>query len=135
MAMTHEEKDKLMAEKDAQIAELMAQLEEKDSAKAQTDSEKDAQIAELMAQLKAAKGEHATDGATEGVEPEEKNVCIQLYKDEKIVNDQEVFVNGHPYLIQRGIQVDVPESVAKVLHYQQRMRNHIAAYNAKHADK
>ena len=135
MAMTHEEKDKLMAEKDAQIAELMAQLEEKDSAKAQTDSEKDAKIAELMAQLEAMKGEKlvAGEGATSA--PVRKTMKINLYKDENIHEDVQVFVNGRQYIIQRGVDVEVPMEVFEVLQNQQRMRNQIAAYNAKHADK
>lgn len=119
MAMTHEEKDKVLAEKDAQL------------------TEKDAQIAALMAEVEAMKADKEAQAAEDAKQPEDakKTVRIKLYKDERIVNDQEVFVNGKPYLIQRGVDVDVPLEVAEVLKNQERMKAQIAAYNAKHADK
>ncbi len=46
----------------------------------------------------------------------EKRVRIRLYKDRgNLSDDVTVIVNGRAYLIQRGVEVEVPESVAEVL--------------------
>lgn len=128
--MTHEQKDQLIADKDAQIAELMAQLEAKNSADTKANADKDAQIAELKAQLEA-----KTVGVAATAVEEKKTVRLHLYKDERINEDVQVFVNGRQYIIQRGVDVDVPLEVAEVLKNQERMKAQIAAYNAKHANK
>lgn len=133
--MTHEEKDKVLAEQLAEIEKLKAALEAKNGEAEKEKSDKDAQIAELKKLLE----ERATSDAKNpdaAVEPEEpKKVKIQLYKDERICDDVQVFVNGRQYIIQRGVEVEVPMEVFEVLQNQQRVRNQIAAYNAKHADK
>lgn len=128
--MTHEEKDKLIADKDAQIAELMTQLEAKNSADSKVNADKDALIAELKAKLEA-----KTVGADATVPEEKKTVRLHLYKDERINEDVQVFVNGRQYIIQRGVDVEVPLEVAEVLKNQERMKAQIADYNKKHADK
>ena len=122
--MTHEEKDKILAEQDEKIAQQEA-----------ANADLQAQNAELLAKLAELEASNAAKTEAEKVEPEkvepEKNVRINLYKDERHCNDQEVFVNGRPYLIQRGVDVDVPASVAEVLRNRQMQQNRIAAYNAK----
>ena len=46
----------------------------------------------------------------------EKMVKIHLFKDNKNYNgDVGVAVNGRPFQIQRGVEVEVPECVAEVL--------------------
>ena len=46
----------------------------------------------------------------------EKMVKIQLFKDDgRYANDVFVGVNGKTYQIKRGVDVEVPESVAEVL--------------------
>ena len=46
----------------------------------------------------------------------EKMVKIRLFKDSnKYKNDLFVGVNGRTFLIKRGVEVEVPESVARVI--------------------
>lgn len=50
--------------------------------------------------------------------PEMKTV--RLYKDnERYKKDVQVIVNGKAYLIQRGVEVEIPASVAEVLEHAQ----------------
>lgn len=47
---------------------------------------------------------------------EEKMVKIKLFKDsDKYSSDVFVSRNGENYLIQRGVEVEVPEGIAKIL--------------------
>ena len=132
--LTHEEKDKLMAEQMAEIERLKAELEAKDGV-AQENTDKDAQIAELKQLLAEREAADAAKDTSDAASEPPKTKVIELYKDEKITEDVQVFVNGRQYIIQRGVKVEVPMEVFEVLQNQQRMRNHIIAYNAKHADK
>lgn len=53
----------------------------------------------------------------------EKMVKIKLFKDkEKYKDDVFVGVNGRTWLIQRGVEVEVPECVAEVLANAERQR-------------
>ena len=122
--------------KDALIAQLQAQLE----AEQAKNKEKDAKLADANA--KAAEAEKALEDlqAQNQKVPVDtaKNpntVTIKLYKDQNIKDDVQVFVNGRQYIIQRGVEVAVPREVFEVLQNQEKMRNHIAAYNEKHAAK
>ena len=133
--MTHEEKDKVLADQQAEIEKLKAELEAKNGAAAQESADKDAKIAELEKLLKERETDKASAPAPDSAPEPAKTKVIELYKDEKITEDVQVFVNGRQYIIQRGVQVEVPMEVFEVLQNQQRMRNHIIAYNAKHADK
>lgn len=53
--------------------------------------------------------------------PAEKMVTIHLFRDNRMYND-DVFVgvNGKTYLIKRGVDVEVPESVAEVIRNSQK---------------
>lgn len=53
--------------------------------------------------------------------PAEKMVKIHLFRDNRMYND-DVFVgvNGKTYLIKRGVDVEVPESVAEVIRNSQK---------------
>lgn len=133
--ITHEEKDKVLAAQQAEIEKLKAELEAKNGAAAQERADKDAKIAELEKLLQEQKDAKATAPASDSAPEPVKTKVIELYKDEKITEDVQVFVNGRQYIIQRGVQVEVPMEVFEVLQNQQKMRNHIIAYNAKHADK
>ena len=58
----------------------------------------------------------ATEGVAEVAEPEKKTEKITLFKDNKDYRDDVfVCVNGKNMLIKRGVEVEVPVSVAKVL--------------------
>lgn len=66
------------------------------------------------------------DELVEGVinETAEEMVKIKLFKDGSKYKD-DVFVsrNGVNYLIQRGIEVEVPKGIAEILENQERMDN------------
>ena len=54
------------------------------------------------------------------MENTEKTRKIRLYKDnDKYKRDVQVIVNGKAYLIQRGVEVEVPCAVAEVLEHAQ----------------
>ena len=141
------EKDKLIEEQAAELEALkktLADKEAQEAEKASKDAEKDAQLQQQAAELEAlkktlaAKESETEDTASSELvaeTPKKKPVKIQLYKDENIYEDVQVFVNGRQYIIQRGVTVEVPAEVAEVLQHQMNMRNHIAAYNQKHAQK
>lgn len=55
---------------------------------------------------------------------EKKLVKIKLFKDgDKYKDDVFVCVNGHPYGVQRGVEVEVPESVAKIIEASEKQDN------------
>lgn len=111
-----------MDPKDAEIEKLKKLLKE---------SEKKASASEAaLADLQAAQ-----EKATEAVAKNTDKVTIKLYKDQNIKDDVQVFVNGRQYIIKRGVSVDVPREVFEVLQNQEKMRDHIAAYNEKHEQK
>lgn len=59
----------------------------------------------------------------------EKRVKIRLYKDRgNFAQDVTVIVNGKAYLIQRGVEVEVPESVAEVLANADEQRGYAVDY-------
>jgi hypothetical protein len=64
---------------------------------------------------------------------EEKKVTIRLPLTRKEKNDVYVAVNGHPYLIKRGVDVEVPESVAEVLKHKEEMLDLAMEYEAQAA--
>ena len=122
--------------KDDLIAQLQAQLE----AEQAKNKEKDAQLADANA--KAAEAEKALEDLqaknqkeTAGTAKNPDTVTIKLYKDQNIKDDVQVFVNGRQYIIKRGVSVDVPREVFEVLQNQEKMRDHIAAYNEEHEQK
>ena len=135
--------------KDALIKQLEKQLAAANASKAATEKELAAANASKAAtekELAAANAEKAatekeleemktakTAGSMASKDPE--TVVIKLYKDQNIKDDVQVFVNGRQYIIQRGVEVTVPREVFEVLQNQEKMRNHIAAYNEKHAAK
>lgn len=122
--------------KDAEIAKLKKLLKasEKKSAEseaARADAEqKAAEAQKELTDLKAAR-EKTPDAAARDT----GKVTIRLYKDQNIKDDVQVFVNGRQYIIRRGVDVAVLREVFEVLQNQEKMRNHIADYNAKHAQE
>lgn len=55
---------------------------------------------------------------------EKKMVKIKLFKDgDKYKDDVFACINGHPYGVKRGVEVEVPESVAKLLEASERQDN------------
>lgn len=124
--------------KDDLIAQLQAKLETEQA----KNKEKDAQLADANA--KAAEAEKAladlqakNKKLVVGSRPDKDpaTVTIKLYKDQNIKDDVQVFVNGRQYIIKRGVSVDVPREVFEVLQNQEKMRDHIAAYNEQHEQK
>lgn len=124
----------------------MANKDEKQTTSVPAADPKDALIEQLEKQLAAANAEKAeaekeleelkTAKTAEGMASKDsETVVIKLYKDQNIKDDVQVFVNGRQYIIQRGVEVAVPREVFEVLQNQEKMRNHIAAYNEKHAAK
>lgn len=122
--------------KDDLIAQLQAQLE----AEQAKNKEKDAQLADANAKVAEAQKELADmktvqDKVSAAKVQNTGKVTIKLYKDQNIKDDVQVFVNGRQYIIKRGVSVDVPREVFEVLQNQEKMRDHIAAYNEKHEQK
>lgn len=125
----------------------MANKDDKQTTSVPAADPKDALIKQLEEQLAAANAEKAAaeKKLDDLKSAQEKNseadgqdtgkVTIKLYKDQNIKDDVQVFVNGRQYIIQRGVEVAVPREVFEVLQNQEKMRNHIAAYNEKHAAK
>lgn len=125
----------------------MANKDEKQTTSVPAEDPKDALIKQLEKQLAAANAEKAAaeKKLDDLKSAQEKNseadvqdtgkVTIKLYKDQNIKDDVQAFVNGRQYIIQRGVEVAVPRAVFEVLQNQEKMRNHIAAYNEKHAAK
>lgn len=65
----------------------------------------------------------------------EKKVKIRIPRTSKNQEDVFVSVNMDTYLIQRGKEVEVPESVAEVLRNQEKMLETIMEFDEKNADK
>lgn len=65
----------------------------------------------------------------------EKKVKIKIPRTSKNQEDVFVSVNMDTYLIQRGKEVEVPESVAEVLRNQEKMLETIMEFDEKNADK
>lgn len=65
----------------------------------------------------------------------EKKVKIRIPRTRKNQEDVFVSVNMDTYLIQRGKEVEVPESVAEVLRNQEKMLETIMEFDEKNADK
>ena len=58
----------------------------------------------------------------------EKTIKIRLPKSRSEQEDVFVSVNNRTFLIQRGVQVEVPESVAEVLQHQEQMLEKIMEF-------
>lgn len=65
----------------------------------------------------------------------EKKVKIRIPKTKENNDDVFVSVNMNTYLIQRGIEVEVPESVAEVLRHQEEMLETIMEFEEANAVK
>lgn len=94
---TEKTMEQLYAEKIAELDKKMVELDEK------------------LAKADAAQQIIASEPKRVKKEPERK-VTIQLFKDsERYSEPMQVAINGVLYLVQRGIPVEVPESVARVI--------------------
>lgn len=92
------------------ISQLEAALKSEQEARAK--AEEAAEIALQKAQTTAANA-----GSGTVVEKEER-VAIKLFKDTKEYKDDlTVIVNGKAYQIRRGVEVNVPKSVAEVIEH------------------
>lgn len=63
--------------------------------------------------------------------PKEKMVKIRIPRTKADQEDVFVSVNLRTYLIKRGVDVEVPESVAEVLRHQEEMLEEIMLFEAK----
>lgn len=61
---------------------------------------------------------------------EEKMVTVFIPKAKKDEDDLRVWVNDRSWLIKKGVQVEVPECVAKVLEHRQKMLDKIMNFEA-----
>lgn len=68
-------------------------------------------------------------------EAAEKTVKIKIPRTRKDEEDVFVSVNNRTWLIQRGVEVDVPECVAEVLKHQEDMLEQIFIFESEHASK
>ena len=106
--------------------------------------EKKAADAEARAQDAEAKNKAAETRLSEIAAREEKKAAaakagmvrikIPLEKNGP-KDDQQVFLNGRQYIIQRGVEVDVPRGVAEILRNREKMRQDIIAFDEVHANK
>lgn len=113
------------------VEELQAQLAE---ANARADSAEKALKSESARADSAEKAlkdaEQATEKNAVAQNPAEPEMyTIELYKDKNITEDVQVLINGQQYIIQRGVRVQVPKAVYRVLQNQKRMMATIAAFN------
>lgn len=98
----------------------------KDALKAENDALK----AELEA-LKAA----AANTAPEAPKAEPKMVKIRLPKTKADQEDVPVWVNNKSWIIKRGVEVEVPASVAEVLRHKEEMMEQIMLFEDANANK
>ena len=64
-------------------------------------------------------------------EVKEKTVKVRIPKSKEQQDDVFVSVNNRTWLIQRGVEVEVPECVAEVLLHQQEMAEEAMAFEEK----
>lgn len=63
-------------------------------------------------------------GAVKVAKSDEKWVKVTLFKDDNEFRDDVIAsVNGRTYTIKRGVEVEVPECIAEVLHHADEQRN------------
>lgn len=79
------------------------------------------------------KNPETAENAAEAVVEAPKTVKIRIPRTRKDQEDVFVSVNLKTYLIKRGEEVEVPESVAEVLRHQEEMLEVIMAFEADHA--
>ena len=102
--------------------ERMAQMEAelKAANEARVIAEKQAEVANaetvaLKTEMEATKSRAVNVKVTM---PEEERVKIKLFKDTKDYKDDlTVVVNGKAYQIQRGVEIEIPKSVAEVIEH------------------
>ena len=106
--------------------------------------EKKAAEAEARAQDAEAKNRVAESRLSEIAALEEKKaaaakagtVRIKIPLEKNGPKDaQQVFINGRQFIIQRGVEVDVPRGVAEILKNREMMLEVITAFDAANADK
>lgn len=85
-----------------------------------------------MAEKKAAEKAENKPEIKEEKKPE--TVVVKIPRERKDQEDKVVWVNAHRYVIKRGVPVEVPVSVAKVLDHEQRMLDKIMAFEDAHAN-
>lgn len=77
-----------------------------------------------MAEKKTTPGAHETIN-------KEKTVRIRLPRERRDQDDKIVWVNARRFLIKRGVEVDVPECVAKILRNEEDMLQKAYEYEQK----
>lgn len=116
------------------LAEAEAKAAAAESAKAAAESraeDAEQKSAEAEAQLKALTEVKVTSAAAKA---ERVRIKIPMVKNGP-KDDVQVFINGRQYIIQRGVEVDVPKGVAEILVNQEKMLEVIDAYDQAHAQK
>ncbi len=72
----------------------------------------------------AAQTEEAKSAATEEAAQEKDTEIVHLFKDNGRYKEPVfVAVNGEAYLVQRGVDVEVPKAIAEVLRHSEEMDN------------
>lgn len=83
----------------------------------------------MAEEKKTAKKETPEEALARIMKEDEELVPIKLFKDSgKYKDDVSVTINGKTWLIQRGVVVDVPRNVAKVLEESDAQRGIAADY-------
>ena len=117
------------AEARAKAAEKQAADEKEKAAKAAEEKEAaEKAAAEAEAKLQAM-ADNEKDAQTK---PDTVRIKIPLERNSSN-EDVQVFINGRQYIIQRGVEVDVPRGVAEILANKEKMLEVIDAFNKKHA--
>ena len=75
--------------------------------------------------------EEVAEEVTPVVPAGEKYVTIRVHRDRDDKEDKVVWVNERRFIIQRGVPVDVPESVAAILEQEEKMLEYIYDYEQK----
>lgn len=105
-----------------ELERLQAMLDEKEKQAAEAQAkltEKEKQLADTQAKL-AEKEKQAEETNTTAA-PKHKMVKIKLPRIRKDDDDVFVSVNNYTCMIQRGVEVEVPDFVAEVLQHQEQM--------------
>lgn len=116
------------------MAESKAKAEKAEDTPQDVIAQAEAKAAEIIAAAEAKAAEIAPEtGSTEtevrpDTGPAEETVKIKLMKDDqRYKDDVHVVVNGRVYVIQRGVEVEVPKYVAEVI--ENSMAQQAAAYD------
>lgn len=66
-------------------------------------------------------------------EKKPETVVVKIPRERKDQEDKVVWVNAKRYIIKRGVPVEVPVAVAKILEHEERMLDKIYEFESAHA--